>query len=50
MKEIIFFHSCGECPRVERDAQTDEILNLEAVYIKHPINVKIFSWLVLSRG
>jgi hypothetical protein len=30
-KEIVFFHSFAVCPRVERDAQTDEILNLEAV-------------------
>ncbi len=39
-KEIIFFHSFAECPRVERDAQTDEMMNLKAVYIKQPINVK----------
>jgi hypothetical protein len=46
-KEIIFFHSCAECSRVERDAQTDETLNLEAVYVKQTMNVKFLSWLAL---
>jgi hypothetical protein len=46
-KEIIFFHSCGECPRVERDAQTDEMLNHEVCLFEVTYKRKVSSWLVL---
>ena len=41
-KEIIFFHSFEECPRVERDAQTDEMLNLEVCLLEVTNKCKVF--------